>query len=151
MIEVIRIWSMMQNVCFKRLCQRKKFQWKIIKTIMSILLVSLLLYLCVVIKRLVVVLYYLSNYEKEDMKTNVFLFIFSACIFQEEDEFNRISLVLPGSLLPFKNEVVNIFEKEKHKSCRKERYAKVFRNISISAIFANRSNIKRLVVKTKIA
>ena len=80
------------------------------------------------------------------------LFLFSACIFQEEDEFNRISLVLPGSLLPFKNEVVNIFEKEKHKLFTpKERYAKVFRNISISAIFANRSNIKRLVVKTKIA
>ena len=85
------------------------------------------------------------------MKTNVFLFFFSACIFQEEDEFNQISLVLPGSLLPFKNEVVNIFEKEKHKLFRKERYAKVFRNISISAIFANRSNIKRLVVKTKMA
>ena len=79
-------------------------------------------------------------------------FLFSACIFQEEDEFNQISLVLPGSLLPFKNEVVKIFfEKEKHKLFRKERNAKVFRNISIPAIFANRSNIKRLVVKTKIA
>ena len=78
-------------------------------------------------------------------------FLFSACIFQEEDEFNRISLVLPGSLLPFKKEVLNIFENEKHKLFRKERYAKVFRNINISAIFANRSNIKRQVVKTKIA
>ena len=67
------------------------------------------------IKRLVVVLYYQSNYEKEDMKTNVFCssFLFSACIFQEEDEFNQISLVLPGSLLPFKNEVVNFFLKKK--------------------------------------
>ena len=52
-------------------------------------------------------------------------FLFSACIFQEEDEFNRISLVLLGLLLPFKNEVVkNCFEKEKHKLFRKERYAK---------------------------
>ena len=50
--------------------------------------------------------------KKEDMKTNVFLFFFFACIFQEEDEFNRISLVLPGSLLPFKNEVVNILKKK---------------------------------------
>ena len=78
------------------------------------------------------------------------IFFFS-CIFQEKDEFNRINLVLPGSLLPLKNEVVTIFENEKQKLFRKKRYAKVFRNISISAIFTNRSNVKKLVVKTKIA
>ena len=71
--------------------------------------------------------------------------------FQEEDSFNQINLVLPGSLLPFKDEVVKIFEKEKQKLFRKERYAKVFKNISISAIFKNRSNLKNLIVKTKIA
>ena len=78
-------------------------------------------------------------------------FLFSDCIFQEEDEFNRINLVLPVSLLPLKNEVVTFFENEKQKLLRKKRYAKVFRNISISAIFTNRSNVKKLVVKTKIA
>ena len=48
------------------------------------------------------------------MKTNVFLFFF-ACIFQEEDDINEVNLVILGSLVPLKNEVVNIFEKEKQK------------------------------------
>ena len=78
-------------------------------------------------------------------------FIFSVYIFQEEDEFNQVNLVVPGSLLPLKNEVVKIFENEKQKLFQKERFAKLFRNISISAIFTNRSNLKKLVVKTKIA
>ena len=81
----------------------------------------------------------------------VFVLFFFVCIFQEEDSFNQINLLVPGSLLPFKKEVVEIFENEKHKLFRKERYAKVFRNIRISAIFKNRSNEKNLVVKTKIA
>ena len=86
------------------------------------------------------------------MKTIAFLlFFFSVCIFQEEDDFNQVNLVIPGSLLPLKNEVVKIFENEKQKLFRKERFAKVFRNISISAIFSNRKNLKKLVVKTKIA
>ena len=81
----------------------------------------------------------------------VFVLFFFVCIFQEEDAFNKINLVVPGSLLPFKKEVVKIFENEKQKLFRKERYGKVFRNISISAIFTNRSNLKNLVVKTKNA
>ena len=86
------------------------------------------------------------------MKTIVFLCSsFFVCIFQEEDAHNQISLNVPGSLLPLKNEVVKIFENEKQKLFSKEHYAKVFRNISISAIFTNRSNLKKLVVKTKIA
>jgi len=38
-----------------------------------------------------------------------------------------VNLVIPGSLLPLKTEVVNIFEKEKQKLFRKERFAKVFK------------------------
>ena len=63
-------------------------------------------------------------------------------LFQEEEDFNQVNLVIPGSLLPLKTEVVNIFEKEKQKLFRKERFAKVFKNISISAIFLNRKNLK---------
>ena len=43
------------------------------------------------------------------------------------------------------------YKKEKQKLFRKERFAKVFRNISISTIFLNRKILKKLVVKTKIA
>ena len=86
------------------------------------------------------------------MKTNACFRALLFCLhFQEEDSFNQINLVVPGSLLPFKKEVVDIFENEKQKLFRKERYAKVFRNVRISAIFKSRSNLKNLVVKTKIA
>ena len=87
---------------------------------------------------------------KEDINTIVvFALLFS--VEQEEDDFNQVNLVIPGSLLPLKNEVVNIFEIEKQKLFRKERFSKVFKNISISAIVLNRKNLKKLVVKTKIA
>ena len=79
--------------------------------------------------------------------TGCFCSFFSVFIFQEDDDYNQVNLVVRGSLLPLKNEVVKIFENEKQKLFRKERFAKVFRNISISAIFTNR----KLVVKTKIA
>ena len=146
MIEVIQVWSMTQNVGFNRLFR------KIIKTLMSILFVSLLLYPCVVILRLVVALLYQSKNIKRRYKHYCcFCSSFFCFLFQEEEDFNQVNLVIPGSLLPLKNEVVNIFEKEKQKLFRKERFAKVFKNISISAIFLNRKNLKKLVVKTKIA
>ena len=44
---------MRQNVCSKWLFLRKKFQWKIITITMSVLVVSFLLFLCVVYLRLV--------------------------------------------------------------------------------------------------
>ena len=86
------------------------------------------------------------------MKTIVCFCVLLFCLhFQEEDSFNQINLVVPGSLLPVKKEVAEISENEKQKLFRKEIYAKVFRNIRINAIFKNRSNLKNLVVKTKIA
>ena len=87
------------------------------------------------------------------MKTKILFFCVSSfCFaFQETDPFNQINLVVPGSLLPFKKEINEIFEKEKQVLFRKKRYAKVFRDVSILPIFSNRKNIKNLVVKTKIA
>jgi len=97
-------------------------------------------------------LFYQSKILKEDINTIVVCALLFFCfLFQEEEDFNQVNLVIPGSLLPLKTEVVNIFEKEKQKLFRKERFAKVFKNISISAIFLNRKNLKKLVVKTKIA
>ena len=88
------------------------------------------------------------------MKTKILFFCVSSLFcfaFQETDPFNQINLVIPGSLLPFKKEINEIFEKEKQAPFRKKRYAKVFRDVSILPIFSNRKNIKNLVVKTKIA
>ena len=87
------------------------------------------------------------------MKTKILFFCVSSfCVaFQETDPFNQINLVVPGSLLPFKKEINEIFEKEKQVLFRKKRYAKVFRDVSILPIFSNRKNFKNLVVKTKIA
>ena len=74
----------------------------------------------------------------------VFLFIF---VFRKTDPFNSVNMIMPGFLLPFKKEIVEIFRKEKQILFRKQRYAKVFRDVSIEPIFSNRSSIKNLVVK----
>ena len=110
---------------------------------------SFLLFLCVIHQRLVAD----TTNAIKDMKTNtnVFLFLRLYFVFQETDPFSSVNLILPGSLLPFKKEIVNIFRNEKQILFRKQRYAKVFRDISIEPVFANRSSIKNLVVKTKIA
>ena len=78
----------------------------------------------------------------------VFLFMF---VFQKIDPFSGVNMIMPGSLLPFKKEIVDIFRKEKQILFRKQRYAKVFRDISIAPIFSNRRSIKNLLVKSKIA
>jgi len=111
--------------------------------------VSFLLFLCVIHQRLVAD----TTNATQDMKTNTnaFLFLCLYFVFQETDPFSSVNLILPGSLLPFKKEIVNIFRNEKQILFRKQRYAKVFRDISIEPVFANRSSIKNLVVKTKIA
>ena len=80
-----------------------------------------------------------------------FLFLRLYFVFQETDPFSSVNLILPGSLLPMKKEIVNVFRNEKQILFRKQRYAKVFRDIRIEPVFANRSSIKNLVVKTKIA
>ena len=53
------------------------------------------------------------------------------------------SKIVPGTLLPFKNAIVKTFEKEKNILCEKHGQEKVFRNISISPVFINGSNIKK--------
>ena len=115
---------------------------------------SFLLFLCVVYLRLVAETTYVFN-EKRRYENKILFFCvassFCSFAFQETDPFNQVNLVIPGSLLPFKKEIVNIFEKEKLILFRKKRYAKVFRDISILPIFSNRKNLKNLVVKTKVA
>ena len=69
--------------------------------------------------------------------------------FQETDLFTSVNFVIPGSLLPFKKEIVEIFRKEKTILFRKQRYAKVFRDISIEPIFSNRRSIKKFGSKNK--
>ena len=71
-------------------------------------------------------------------------------VFQETDPFSSVNMVMSGSLLTFKKEIVEIFRNEKQILYRKQRNAKVFRDIGIEPIFSNTSSIKNLVVKTKI-
>ena len=66
--------------------------------------------------------------QKEDVKTKhcfcVFVSLFFIFVFQETDPFKRGNLIMPGSLLPFKKEIADIFEKQKLILFRKQRYAK---------------------------
>ena len=136
---------MRQNVCSKWLFQRKKFQWKPITITMSVLVVSFLIFLCVVYLRLVAETTYVVN-KKRRYENKILFFCVSSSFcsfaFQETDPFNRVNLVIPGSLLPFKKEINSIFEKEKQNLFRKKRYAKVFRDKCILPIFSKRKNQK---------
>jgi len=78
---------------------------------------------------------------------------FSLCflsLFQAEETFERLNLVIPGSLLPFKNEINLLFEKERIALCKKLRFDKIFKLVKIKPVFTNRSNVKKLIVKSKI-
>ena len=70
--------------------------------------------------------------------------------FQAEDSTERLNLIVPGSLLCFKEDIVKVFEKELNVLCKKRRFGNIFRNIQIKPVFKNRSNVKKLVVKTKL-
>ena len=78
---------------------------------------------------------------------------FSLCflsLFQAEETFERLNLIVPGSLLPFKKEINLLFEKERIALCKKHRFDKIFKLVKINPVFANRSNVKKLIVKSKI-
>ena len=62
----------------------------------------------------------------------------------------KVNLVLPGSLMPFKKDISNIFRVEKANFLSKKRFANVFADIEIQPVFSNRANLKKLVVRTKI-
>ena len=80
----------------------------------------------------------------------VFLFVFYSFLFQAKDSSEQLNLILPGSLLPFKQQIGKMFEKELEVLCKKSRFEKIFRNIKIKPVFTNRTNVKKLIVKTKI-
>ena len=57
----------------------------------------------------------------------------------------RVNLVLPGSLMPFKKEISNIFTLEKENFLCKKRFANVFADIEIQPFFQNRANLKKKI------
>ena len=78
---------------------------------------------------------------------------FSLCflsLFQAEELFERLNFIVPGSLLPFKKEINLLFEKERTALCKKYRFDKIFKLVKIKPVFTNRSNVKKLIVKSKI-
>ena len=62
----------------------------------------------------------------------------------------KCNLVLPGTLMPFKKEISNIFRLEKVSFLSKKRFANVFADIEIQPVYQNRANLKKLVVRTKV-
>ena len=80
----------------------------------------------------------------------VFLFVLYSFLFQAKDSSEQLNLILPGSLLPFKQQIGKMFEKELEVLCKKSRFEIFFRNIKVKPVFTNRTNVKKLIVKTKI-
>ena len=65
-------------------------------------------------------------------------------------ENGRLNMVLPGSRLPFKKEIRDIFRLAIAKLIQNKHFSRVFPNIDMQPIFANRANLKKLVVRTKV-
>ena len=145
---------MMQNVCFKMFSLRLVYQWKTIpKT--SVLITLFLCPLCYLFQRFVYVFIKVlyqqeKTYEKPKKFSRFFCLFFIFLLFQAKDSSEQLNLILPGSLLPFKQQIGKMFEKELEMLCKKSRFEKVFRNIKIKPVFTNRTNVKQLIVKTKI-
>ena len=59
-------------------------------------------------------------------------------------------MVLPRSLFPFKKEKSNLLRLEKAKFMQNKRFSKIFTEIDMQPVFANRENLKKLVVRTKV-
>ena len=65
-------------------------------------------------------------------------------------EDGRLNLVLPGSLLPYRKEIGEIFRIEKAKLFYIPRFQKAFATTDIQLVFLNRPNLKKLIVRTKL-
>ena len=89
--------------------------------------------------------------KKTNGKTKKYMFfrVFYP-LFQEEDSFEQVNLIVPGSLVCFRNEIEKIFEKEKLLLYKKKRFEKIFRKVNIKPVFTNRNSLKKLIVKTKL-
>ena len=90
-----------------------------------------------------------KTYGKPKKIVVVFPFVFYP-LFQAEELFERLNFIVPGSLLPFKKEINLLFEKEYIALCKKSRFDKIFKFVKIKPVFENRSNVKKLMVKSKI-
>ena len=69
----------------------------------------------------------------KNKKLYVFLFFYPS--FQAEDSFEQLNLIVPGSLICFKQEIGNLFEKEIRLLSKKNRFEKIFRNVKIKPVF----------------
>ena len=69
-------------------------------------------------------------------------------VFQEN---GRLNMVLPGSLKPFEKDISEIFRLEKARLIYNQRFKHIFTKIDIQPVFMNKSNLKKMVVKTNIA
>ena len=62
----------------------------------------------------------------------------------------RVNLILPGSLMPLNKEITDIVRIEIARFIANQRFSKVFSNIDLKHMFANKANLKKLIVRTKV-
>jgi len=70
-------------------------------------------------------------------------------LFFQED--GRLNLVLPGSLLPYRKEIGEIFRIEKAKFFNIPRFQKAFATTDIQPVFMNRPNLIKTYCKNKVS
>ena len=99
------------------------------------------------LSRLVYFCCFLFNTISSTFNSVYLCFVVDAIVFQED---GRLNMVLPGSLLPYKKEICEIFRVEKAKFMFNPRFQKAFASTDIQPVFINRPNLKKLIVRTKL-
>ena len=69
---------------------------------------------------------------------------------QTDSKDDLLNFILPGCLLPFKDEICSMFEREKRRFLANKRFYAVFSNTSLKPVFQNRNNLKKLVSRSKV-
>ena len=69
---------------------------------------------------------------------------------EESNETQTVYWVMPSYAQPFKEQIMQILNKEKMALCKNKTFEKVFSNISFKIAYANSKNIKQLIVRTKV-
>ena len=99
------------------------------------------MYLPLVYHLLRLVFFILVHHENMLQKE---IFCCCFCDLQSFQENGRVSLVLPGSLMKFDEEIKEIIRIEKARFLANQRFSQIFANIELGHVFANNANLKKI-------
>ena len=75
----------------------------------------------------------------------------SAVPFNDNNESRNVFLILPSYAEKHSKEIKQIIASEKCKLCSNKYYNDIFSNVDINIAYSNSTNIKKLIVRTKLS